>query len=71
MDKMEFKSDFSTKLISKYLSRQIKKKTGYDVKVKIDSVYLSVDDGDMAHLSINVNADLDKSDLEKIFDELP
>ena len=69
MDEMKFDSDFSTKLMSKYLKRQIKKKTGFDVDVKIGSVYLSVDDGDTAHISINVKADINKSDLEKIVDD--
>lgn len=70
MDEMKIKSDFTTKLVAKWLMKQIKKKFGYDVKIKIGGIYVSVDDGDMAHVHLEVNADMQKSDIEKIFDEM-
>lgn len=70
MDEMKIKSDWLRKLVSKYIMKQIKKKTGYDVKVDIGQIYVSVDDGDMAHVHLEVNADMNKADLEKIADDL-
>lgn len=70
MDEMKIKSDWMRKLVSKYIMRQIKKKTGYDVMVDIGQIYVSVDDGDTAHVHLEVNADMNKADLEKIADEL-
>lgn len=70
MDEMKIKSDWLRKLVSKYIMKQIKKKTGYDVMVDVGQIYVSVDDGDMAHVHIEVNADMNKADLEKIADDL-
>ena len=70
MDEMKIKSDWLRKLVSKCIMKQIKKKTGYDVKVDIGQIYVSVDDGDMAHVHLEVNADMNKADLEKIADDL-
>ena len=70
MDEMKIKSDWLRKLVSRYIMKQIKKKTGYDVTVDIGQIYVSVDDGDMAHVHLEVNADMNKSDLEKIADDL-
>lgn len=70
MDEMKIKSDWLRKLVSKYFMKQIKKKTGYDVMVDVGQIYVSVDDGDMAHVHIEVNADMNKADLEKIADDL-
>lgn len=70
MDEMKIKSDWLRKLVSKYIMKQIKKKTGYDVAVDIGQIYVSVDDGDMAHVHLEVNADMNKADLEKIADDL-
>ncbi|MBO7450707.1 MAG: CTP synthase [Clostridiales bacterium] len=70
MDEMKIKSDWLRKLVSKYIMKQIKKKTGYDVKVDIGQIYVSVDDGDQAHVHLEVNADMNKADLEKIADDL-
>lgn len=70
MDEMKIKSDWLRKLVSKYIMKQIKKKTGYDVSVDIGQIYVSVDDGDMAHVHLEVNADMNKADLEKIADDL-
>lgn len=71
MDEVKIKSDWLRKLASRYVAKQIKKKTGYDIKVDIGGIYVSVDDGDMAHVRLEVNADMNKSDLEKIVDDLP
>lgn len=70
MDEMKIKSDWLRKLVSKYIMKQIKKKTGYDVAVDIGQIYVSVDDGDQAHVHLEVNADMNKADLEKIADDL-
>lgn len=70
MDEMKIKSDWLRKLVSKYIMKQIKKKTGYDVMVDVGQIYVSVDDGDMAHVHLEVNADMNKADLEKIADDL-
>ena len=69
MDEMKIQSKWLTKLVSKYLMRYIKKVFGYDVNIEIGSVYVSVDDDDMAHLHLEVNADVNKDDFEKILDE--
>lgn len=69
MDEMKIQSRWLTRLVSKYLMRYIKKQLGYDVYVDIGSVYVSVDDADMAHLHLEVNADVQKDDLEKFIDE--
>ena len=69
MDEMKIKSDWLTKLVSKYITKRIKKKTGYDVTVNVGQIYISVDDGDMAHVHVEVNADMNKADLEKIADD--
>lgn len=69
MDEMKIQSKWLTRLVSKYIMRYIKKQLGYDVHVDIGSVYVSVDDGDMAHLHLEVNADVRKNDLEKFIDE--
>lgn len=69
MDEMKIQSKWLTKLVSKYAMKAIKKSLGYDVTVDIGSIYVSVDDDDMAHLHLEVNADVNKDDLEKFIDE--
>lgn len=69
MDEMKIQSKWLTKLVSKYVMKAIKKSLGYDVTVDIGSIYVSVDDDDMAHLHLEVNADVNKDDLEKFIDE--
>lgn len=69
MDEMKIRSKWLTRLVSKYIMRYIKKQLGYDVNVDIGSAYVSVDDDDMARLHLEVNADVNKDDLEKFIDE--
>lgn len=70
MDEVKFKSDFATKLLSRFLVKRIKKSTGYDIDIKISDVYISIDDGDKAHLQISANAEINKDDLKKIVEEI-
>lgn len=65
MDEMNIVSKFTTNMISKIITKFLKQKLGYDVIVKMNEIKLNIDDG-QAHIHLNVDANIDKSELTRI-----
>ncbi len=62
---MKIGSKFTTGIISKLASGAIRKKFGYDVKLNLNEVNVTVADG-KTHIRLDVDADLNKDELMKI-----
>lgn len=65
MDEMKIGSKFTTSIISKLASLAIRKKFGYDVKLNLNEVTATVNDG-KTHVHLDVDAELTKEELNKI-----
>lgn len=66
---MKIGSKFTTSIISKLASMVIKKKFGYDVKLNLNEVNVTVADG-KTHIRLDVDADLNKDELMKILNSV-
>lgn len=65
MDEMKIGSKFTTNIISKLINMVIRKKFGYNVGLKLNTVDATIVDG-KAHVHLDVDAELEKDELLKI-----
>lgn len=65
MDEMKIGSKFTTSIVSKLVSMVIRKKFGYDIGLKLNSIDATVIDG-KTHIHLDVDAELEKDELTKI-----
>jgi hypothetical protein len=65
MDEMKIVSNFTRGIISKILKKVIKKKTGYNMDIQLNSITTTVSDG-KTHVHLDMDAELDKEELMKI-----
>lgn len=68
MDEMRIQSKFLTKLISKAISRHIKKSKDLNLKINLRSVSLQFD-GDNAKMDIDGTVYTDKETLDKLLNK--
>ena len=69
MDEMRIESKLMRCIAGKWIRRQIKKKFGYDVKIDLSEFKTTVIDG-TAHVHINIDAELDKTELDKLVSKI-
>lgn len=65
MDEMKIVSKFTRGILSKLVKRTLHKMCGYDVDILLNEVNVTITDG-KAHIHLNVDAELDNSELKKI-----
>lgn len=65
MDEMRIVSKFTREIISKAIKMVIRKKTGYNVDIRLNEAIVTVSDG-KTHLHMDVDAELDKDELISI-----
>lgn len=63
MDEMKLNlgSKFMRKIVSKFLAKQIQKKTGYKIDINLDELKISFEDGDT---TIKTNVELKMNSVE-------
>lgn len=66
MDEMNIISKFMTGIVSKIVTKILKDKLGYRIPIQINEIKVKIDEGGQAHIRLNVEADIDKSELIKI-----
>lgn len=65
MDEMRITSVFTREIVSKFLRKVIRKKTGYEVDIQLNDVTTTIQNG-KTHLHVDIDAELDKDELIKI-----
>lgn len=65
MDEMKIGSRFTTGIISKLLSKVIRKKFGYEADLRLNEINVTVDNG-KTHVHLDIDAELSKDELMKI-----
>lgn len=65
MDEMKITSKFTTGLLSKVLTRLLKRKLGCGIDICLNSITVSIVDG-KTHAHLDVECDIPKEDLAKI-----
>lgn len=65
MDVLKIKTKFMRNVLSKIIETLIQKKTGYKVKIQLNDIDVAITD-DNAHISLNVEADMNVNELKKI-----
>jgi hypothetical protein len=65
MDEMKIVSNFTRGIVSKILKKVIKKKTGYNMDIQLNSITTTISDG-KTHVHLDMDAELDKEELMKI-----
>lgn len=62
---MRIVSKFTRGIISKAIKMLIRKKTGYNVDIRLNEAITTISDG-KTHLHLDIDAELDKNDLINI-----
>ncbi|WP_289307824.1 hypothetical protein [uncultured Phocaeicola sp.] len=65
MDEMKIVSKFTTNMISKLVKKVLRKKTGYNIDIRLNGITAGINDG-RTHIHLDVDAELDKDELTKI-----
>ena len=65
MDEMNIVSKFMTGIVSKIIIKILKDKLGCDISIQLNEIKVKIDDG-QAHIRLNAEADIDKSELIRI-----
>lgn len=65
MDEMRITSKFMTGAISKLLERMIKKKLGYDIDIRLNSIIVTGEDG-KTHAHLDLDCGAEKETLAKM-----
>lgn len=65
MDTMKLETKFMKSFVSKLVSRQIKKHTGYDISLNINGLDVTNVNGTM-HAHLSIDAELSQEDLERL-----
>ena len=65
MDEMKVVSKFTTNMISKLVKKVLRKKTGYNIDIRLNGITAGINDG-RTHIHLDVDAELDKDELTKI-----
>lgn len=66
---MKIVSDFMRGTISKIVKIVLRKKTGYDIDIRLNDVKVTVNDG-KSHIHLDLDAELEKSELMKILKDI-
>ena len=62
---MKIVSKFTTNMISKLVKKVLRKKTGYNIDIRLNGITAGINDG-RTHIHLDVDAELDKDELTKI-----
>lgn len=65
MDEMRITSKFTTGAISKLLERTVRKKLGYDIDIRLNSIIVTSEDG-KTHAHLDLDCGAEKETLVKI-----
>ena len=65
MDEMKIASAFTRNIVSRLIRMVLRKKTGYDIDIRLSEFTITVIDGN-AHIHLDVDAELKKDELIKI-----
>lgn len=65
MDEMKIVSKFTTNMISKLVKKVLRKKTGYNIDIRLNGITAGINDG-RTHIHLDVDAELEKDELTKI-----
>lgn len=68
MDIMKIESKFMTGLIGKVIERQLRKKTGRDVKVQLNEIGVQNITDDVISAKINLEVRMSKEELSKLLE---
>ena len=70
MDEVNIRSGLLQNAIAGVIEKVVSKKTGYHPKIHFNDALQITYDGDKAKVHLNVDAELDKTDLEAILKKL-
>ena len=69
MDEMRISTKLMRGLIAKIVKKMIRKKVGYDIDIRLNDLIV-VHDDTKAHVHLNVDAELDRTELAKILETI-
>lgn len=65
---MEIKSKFILRMISTFIEKIFKKKTGGDINIAIDKIYVTDTDNEYLDFQLNVKGYISQSNIKKLID---
>lgn len=65
---MEIKSKFILRMISTFIEKIFKKKTGRDINIVIDKIYVTDTDNEYLDFQLNVKGYISQSNIKKLID---
>ena len=65
MDEMKISSKFTRNMVSKLITKAIKKKAGYNIDIQLNDFNVVVIDG-RAHIHLNTDVELNNDELENL-----
>lgn len=66
MDEMKITSKFLTGVVSKLLNRTLKQKLGHEIDIQLNGVRVTVGENGRLHAHLDVDCEMDSSELVKI-----
>ena len=70
MDEVNIKSELLQNAIAGIIEKIVKKKTGYHPQIQFNDAIHMTYDGDKVIIHLNMNAELEKTDLEALIKKL-
>ena len=70
MDEVNIKSGLLQNAIAGIIEKRIREKTGYHPQIRFNDALRITYDGDRAKVHLNIDAELEKSDLETLLSKL-
>lgn len=65
---MEIKSKFILRMISTVIEKILKKKTGGDINIAIDKIYVTDTDNEYLDFQLNVKGYISQTNIKKLID---
>jgi hypothetical protein len=70
MDEMKIVSKFTRGIVSKIVTKAVRKKTGCSIDIRLNEFTAKVSDEGRSHVHLDIDAELDKDELMKLLKDL-
>lgn len=70
MDELRIKSKFMRGIVSRTITKKLRKIMGGDVKVNLNDLQIYTDEKDISHFTLHIDGDIPREELETILTKL-
>ncbi len=70
MDELKIGSGFMKSLVSRIVTKKLRKKYGSGINMQVNKLHIYTDEKNISHVSLDIKGDIPKETLEKLLDSL-